>query len=152
MFKKCLSIISAYFPPSLCPNYFFDEIEKGMDFLSRKYENFIITRDFNCEVNESVISDFMDSYSLYNLIKGPTYFKSDNPRCKDLILTNRKHGSNPICFVQLGRRGLWCVWQCGYRCATSTCSNKEKYLRANDGPFMSKEMQKTNDASHQVFE
>ncbi len=28
---------------------------------------------------------------LQNLIKGPTCFKSDNPRCIDLILTNRKH-------------------------------------------------------------
>ena len=33
----------------------------------------------------------MDSYNLYNIIKGPTCFKSDNPRYIDLILTNRKH-------------------------------------------------------------
>ena len=49
-----------------------------------------INGNFNCEVSEFVISNFMDSYNLYNLVKGPTCFKSDNPRCIDLILTNRK--------------------------------------------------------------
>ena len=31
-----------------------------------------------------------DSYNLSNLVKSPTCFKSDSPRCIDLILTNRK--------------------------------------------------------------
>ena len=37
------------------------------------------------------MSDFMGSYNLCNLIKDPTCFKSENPRCIDFILSNRKH-------------------------------------------------------------
>ena len=71
--------------------FFFSEIEKGMNNFSSKYENFIIIGDFNCEISESIISDFMDSYDLYNFIKDPTCFKLDSPRCIDLISRNRKH-------------------------------------------------------------
>ena len=84
-------IISIYRLSSQCPKYFFTEIERGMDFFSSKYENYIVNGDFNCEVSEFVKSNFMDSYNLYILVKDPTCFKSDNPRCIDLILTNRKH-------------------------------------------------------------
>ena len=77
--KQKWLVIFVYRPPSQCPKYFFDEIEKGMDFFSSKYENYIVTGDFHYEVNESIISDFMGSYNLYNIIKGPTCFKSDNP-------------------------------------------------------------------------
>ena len=43
-------------------------------------------------MNENnAIKDFADSYDFYYLFKSPTCFKSYNPRCIDLILTNRKH-------------------------------------------------------------
>ena len=35
------------------------------------------------------IRTFMNSYDLKNLVKEPTCFRADNPRCIDLILTNR---------------------------------------------------------------
>ena len=35
------------------------------------------------------ICTFMNIYDLSNLVQEPTCFKSDNPRCIDLILTNR---------------------------------------------------------------
>ncbi len=37
-----------------------------------------------------IISNFVDNYNLNNLVKSPTCFKSDSPRCIDLILTNRE--------------------------------------------------------------
>ena len=41
--------------------------------------------------------DFFESFSLKNLTKGPTCFKSKNGRCIDLILTNR-----PLSFKNSG--------------------------------------------------
>ena len=35
------------------------------------------------------IRTFMNSYDLKNLVKEPTCFRANNPRCIDLILTNR---------------------------------------------------------------
>ena len=191
--KQKWLVISAYRPPSQCPKYFFGEIEKGMDIFSSKYENFIIIGDFNCEVSESVISDFMDSYNLYNLIKDPTCFKSDNPRCIDLILTNRKHNFQNTTTTETGlsdfhamvvsmlkggfsKRGPRIITYRDYsayrtvdfrsdlmaniRSVSLDHENygafdgmvtdvllqhapiKKKYLRANDGPFMTKELRK----------
>ena len=191
--KQKWLVISVYRSPSQCPKYFFDEIEKGMDFFSCKYENYIVTGDFNCEVNESIISGFMDSYNLYNLVKGPTCFKSDSPRCIDLILTNRKHNFQNTTTAETGlsdfhamivsmlkggfnKRGhriityrdysAYCAVAFrtdlmdhirsdasdggGYDAFDSTVTDvliqhapiKKKYLRANDGPFMTRKLRK----------
>ena len=70
---------------------FFSEIEKELGFFSSKYERIILMGDFNREMNEkNAIQDFAYSYDFYNIVKSPTCFKSDSPRCIDLILTNRK--------------------------------------------------------------
>ena len=54
------------------------------------YENFILMGDFNSEVRESPMIDFMNTYNLENLIREPTCFKiPDNPTSVDLMLTNR---------------------------------------------------------------
>ena len=45
--------------------------------------------DFNCEPDDIIISDFMNNYGIKNLVKSPTCFKSDSPRCIDLIVMNR---------------------------------------------------------------
>ena len=44
----------------------------------------------------------MDSYDLCDLIKSPTCFKSDSPRCFDLILTNRKSSFQNSTTVETG--------------------------------------------------
>ena len=55
------------------------------------YDNFIILGDFNSEITESSMSDFIELFNLDNLIKEPTCYKNlENPSCIDLILTNRK--------------------------------------------------------------
>ena len=76
--KKWL-LLSIYRPPTQCPSYFFEEIEKGINFFSNKFENRIVMGDFNCEVGDSAIKAFMDTYTLVNLIKNPTCHKSDSP-------------------------------------------------------------------------
>ena len=61
-----------------------------LDHYCRQYKNFVLIGDFNCKIGDDVINDFVDSYELASLVRRPTCFKSDNPRCIDLILTNTK--------------------------------------------------------------
>ena len=44
----------------------------------------------------------MDSYNLPSLVKSPTCFKSDSPRCIDLILTNRKRSFQNTVVIHTG--------------------------------------------------
>ena len=46
--------------------------------------------DFNSKRNEPAISDFCKIFKTKNIIKEKTCFKNpENPKCIDLILTNR---------------------------------------------------------------
>ena len=44
----------------------------------------------------------MDLFALKNLVKEPTCFKSGNPRCIDLILTNRKRNFQHTTAIETG--------------------------------------------------
>ena len=60
-----------------------------MNKLCVDYENIILLGDFNVEVKEKKISDFMSTYGLKSLVKQKACFKSpDNPSCIHLILIN----------------------------------------------------------------
>ena len=64
-------------------------VSAALDELCADYENIILLGDFNVEVKEKHISDFMSSYNLKSLVKQKTCFKNpDNPSFIDLILTN----------------------------------------------------------------
>ena len=61
-----------------------------MDILCTKYENILIMGDFNSEPSENEFKKFCNLFCLKNLINKPTCFKNlTNPKCIDLILTNR---------------------------------------------------------------
>ena len=54
--------------------------------LCTNYENIILLGDFNVEVKEKNISDFMSSYKLQSLVKQKTCFKNPgNQSCIDLL-------------------------------------------------------------------
>ena len=60
-----------------------------MDKLCTDYENIILLGNFNVELKEKNISEFMSVYSLRNLVKQKICFQNpENPSCVDLILTN----------------------------------------------------------------
>ena len=64
-------------------------ISTTLDKLSTDYENVILLGDFNVEVEEKNLSNFMSVHNLKTLIKQKTCFKNpENPACIDLILTN----------------------------------------------------------------
>ena len=76
-------------PPSQPQQYFFNETGRVLDHYCHQYESLILIGDFNCEIDGDSIRSFVDNYNLNSLVRSPTCFKSDNPRCIDLILTNR---------------------------------------------------------------
>ena len=65
------------------------EIGKGLEYYSSKYENFIVLGDFNEEMPNPHMSEFCALYNVTNLIKEPTCYKNvDKPTSIDHILTN----------------------------------------------------------------
>ena len=58
--------------------------------------------DFNALKTEQEIGDFMDLFASKNLVKEPTCFKSGNPRCIDLILTNRGRNFQQTTAIETG--------------------------------------------------
>ena len=68
-------------------NHHIQNISRGLDFYSSKYDKFYRSpRDFNAETSNVTISEFCTTYNLKNLIKKPTCFKSlENPTCIALI-------------------------------------------------------------------
>ena len=78
--RKWLNI-GLYKPPSQNEKYFLDDISKTLGQLTCQYDKTILIGDFK---------NFMNTFDLECLIKKPTCFQSSNPRCIDLILTNKK--------------------------------------------------------------
>ena len=58
---------------------FLDNLGKCINRYSPKYDTFMLFDDFNAEETEDKVNEFMDTYNLTNLVKSPTYFKSNNP-------------------------------------------------------------------------
>ena len=71
--------------------------------LCADYENIIILGDFNVEVKEKNISDFMGRHNPKSLVKQKTCFKNpDNPSCINLILTNSPRSSQDSSVFETG--------------------------------------------------
>ena len=100
--KQKWLLATTYRPPTQSQQYFFTEDGKTLDHYCRAYENLILIGDFNCEIDDDVISDFVDNYNLASLVRSPTCFKSNNPRCIDLILTNRNRNFQSTVAIETG--------------------------------------------------
>ena len=82
-------LVGTYHPPSQNDSFYFENIERALNVYSQTYDKFLLVGDFNAEEKEVILSNFMASYSLRNLVKENTCFKSVvNPSCVDLFLTN----------------------------------------------------------------
>ena len=65
------------------------KLGKALDHYNSKYDNFMFLGDFNIEETDECLQNFLNTYSMKNLLKEPTCYKAETPRCIDLILTNR---------------------------------------------------------------
>ena len=69
-------------------NSYLNNLSTALDKLWKDFENTILLRDFNVEVENKYMSEFMSVYSLRNLVKQKTFFKNpENLSRIDLILT-----------------------------------------------------------------
>ena len=107
--KKKWLLANIYRPPSQGERYFFRELGKALDHFSTKFEDFILMGDFNTDDKGQNISNFMESYSLKNIVKVPTCFKSDRPKTIDLILTNRTSNFQNTTPIETGLSDFHCM-------------------------------------------
>ena len=100
--KKWL-IFAGYNPKNEHIQSFLSQTGKSLDTFIGDYENLILIGDFNCQMEEDVMSDFCDVYNLKNLIVEPTCFKNRlNPTEIDMILTNRVKCFQHSCCIETG--------------------------------------------------
>ena len=72
---------------------------KAVDSLSSKYEKFLIIGDFNAQANDTSVKDFCDIYSFKHLTNKLTCYKNPiNPKCIDLMFTNRQQFPEFFCY------------------------------------------------------
>ena len=78
-------------------------IGKTLDKLIASYDNIILLGDFNVEPEEAKISEFLNMYSLKNLVSQKNCFKTPgNPSYIDLILTNCSRSFQNTCVFETG--------------------------------------------------
>ena len=170
------------------------KLSSYIDILGNGYDNIVVIGNFNSEPIENELKVFCNIYGFKNLIHEPTCFKNIlNPKCIDLILTNRpKHFQNSLTFetgisdfhkmiitimkVKFKKMPPKVITYRNYKTFSQdnfkldlnellnddnlfNLSNdefvtltmkpvnrhaplKQKYLRANQAPFMTKELQK----------
>ena len=75
---------------------------KSTDFFSTNYENFLLVGDFNAEESNNSVKDFCDVYGFQHLIKESGWYKNpNNPKCIDLMLTNKKRSFQNSCAIEI---------------------------------------------------
>ena len=80
-----------------------DTLRESLDLYSAHYENTILIRDFNVNIDDPHMESFYESYRFKNLIKDPTCFKNpDNLSCIALILTNSHYSFQNSCVIETG--------------------------------------------------
>ena len=100
--KQKWVLFSVYRPPTQSQDYLFENLGRALDHYSENYENFMFIGDFNMTETEEQFKSFLDLYSLKNLVHEPTCYKSQTPRCIDLVLTNRNRSVQQTTTVETG--------------------------------------------------
>ena len=136
---KKWAIFSIYRPPSKSEAHFFENLGKGIDHYSEKLENFLLLGDFNTVEKDQHVHNFMNGYALKNLMKEPTCFKSENPRCIYLILTNRYRSFQNTTTVETGlsdfHKMVLTVLKTTYQKAGPTVMNYRDYKNFSEQTF-----------------
>ena len=80
-------ILGIYKAPNQKEAEFLQHLSWLLDFYNTTYENII--GDFSMTIENHYFNDFMEMFALSSFISKPSCFKSINPTCIDLILTNK---------------------------------------------------------------
>ena len=90
LYKTKWLLVGSYNPNQSLINQHLTCLGINLDKYSCFFENILLMGDYNYETLEPVLKVFCDSYNLVYIVKEPTCFKNtENPRCIDLIITNR---------------------------------------------------------------
>ena len=182
-------LISIYRPHRTQDQYFLDKLSSLIDYYSPTYDNILILGDFNLQISDKPIADFLESHCLKSLNKKPTCFKSKDGKCIDLMLTNKNRSFKNTNVFETGMSDFHLMTytmfkmtfektqpkQINYRSFKNFDKNlfltelknslvnvdiyetfesifvsvldkhapvKQKFVRANDKPFMNKEIRK----------
>ena len=82
-------ILGTYHPPNQNDKFYFDNVGRALELYNKKYDKILLAGDFNAEIQETILNNFLELYNLRNLVTDKTCFKSlRNPTCIDLFLTN----------------------------------------------------------------
>ena len=100
--KKKWALFSVHRPPTQSQDNLFENLGRALDHYSESYENFMFIGDFNMNETEERLENFLELYSLKNLVKEPTCYKSHMPKCIDLVLTNRNRSVQKTTTVETG--------------------------------------------------
>ena len=91
-------ILFAYRSPQENNKYvFFNELNKTLSKAVNSYKNIIVTGDLNIDVSDpdkdrnNYLSDFVDTFSLSNLVNTKTCHKNVSGTTIDIMLTNKPH-------------------------------------------------------------
>ena len=81
--------MGTYHPPSQNDKFYFDNVGRALELYIKKYNKILLAGDFNAEVQETILNNFIELYNLRNLVTEKTCFKSvQNPTSIDLFLAN----------------------------------------------------------------
>ena len=96
-------LCAIYNPHGENAEFFLRSLSVILDSYQKKYDNLILIGDFNLEPSNSKLQDFSINFSLNNLVQINTCFKNvSNPRCIDLILTNKKNHFQNTTTIETG--------------------------------------------------
>ena len=101
--KSKLLLFGTYHPPSQSDNYYFNSVSKALLPYLGIYDRILLCGDFNAQVHEPVLNDFLITHGLKCIVNDKTCFKSlINPSTVDLFLTNSPKSFQNTCAVSTG--------------------------------------------------
>ena len=78
--KKKWVLFSVYRPPTQSQDYLLENLGRALDHYSENYENFMFIGDFDMTETEEQLENFLDLYSLKNLVHELTFLQISNSK------------------------------------------------------------------------
>ena len=96
-------LFATYHPPCQNIEYYLQNIGSALDKYIKTYDKCLLVGDFNAEVSETKMENFLEAYGLNSLIHEKTCCKSlINPSCIDLLLTNSRNSFKHSTVISTG--------------------------------------------------
>ena len=85
-------LFATYHPPPQNVEYYLRNVGSALDKYIKTYDECLLVGDFNAEVSETKMENFLETFVLSSLIHEKTCYKSlINPSCINLFLTNSRN-------------------------------------------------------------